>query len=144
MQPFPHEYEAAASGGPTGRTAVRSDGLPELDTDSPMEFDGPGDRWSPEAMMAAAVADCLVLTFRAVARASHFEWTSLECRAVGTLDRVDGITRFTEMQIDARLRVPAGADTAKARLLLEKSEKICLVTNSLTARRQLRAEVMVG
>jgi hypothetical protein len=37
----------------------------------------------------ASVIDCFALTFRAIARASKFKWTRLDCRAEGTLDRVD-------------------------------------------------------
>jgi hypothetical protein len=33
----------------------------------PREFDGRGNQWSPESLLAAALADCFVLSFRAVA-----------------------------------------------------------------------------
>ena len=38
-------------------------------------------------LLIAAVADCFILTFRAVARASRFEWISLGCTVDGVLDR---------------------------------------------------------
>jgi organic hydroperoxide reductase OsmC/OhrA len=100
---------------------------------SPAEFDGPGDRWSPETLLTAAVADCLVLSFRAVARASRLPWIALYCRATGTLDRLDGVTQFTAFAVEARLRVPATTDAVSARRALEKAERICLIANSLKA-----------
>ena len=80
-----------------------------------------------------AVADCFILTFRAIARASKLEWTNLECSAEGVLDRVERVTRFTEFTVRAKLTVPAGTDIDKAQRLLEKSEEVCLVTRSMTA-----------
>jgi organic hydroperoxide reductase OsmC/OhrA len=38
--------------------------------------------------------------------------------------------------------VPAGTDPAKARLLMEKAEKGCLISNSLTAARHLDCEIV--
>jgi organic hydroperoxide reductase OsmC/OhrA len=38
--------------------------------------------------------------------------------------------------------VPAGTDAAKARMLMEKAEKGCLISNSLTAERHLDCEIV--
>ena len=74
MHPYPHLYTVQASANPTGDVPVTSAGLPALATAPPAEFDGPGDRWSPETLLVAAVADCLLLSFRGVARANKFAW----------------------------------------------------------------------
>ncbi len=110
-----------------------SPGAPQLPSAPPVEFDGPGDQWSPESLLTASVADCVVLTFNAIARASRLEWNEIECQVDGTLDRVDRVSRFTHFDIQARLLIPTGADAAKAKLLLEKAEKNCLISNSLNA-----------
>lgn len=143
MHPFPHHYTVQAAAEPAGAVQVSAAGLPTLDTAPPAEFDGPGDQWSPETLLCAAVADCFVLSFRAVARASKFDWSALECRVRGKLDRVDGRTSFTEIDVDATLRVPAGTDPERARKLLEKAEHVCLISNSLAGRRQLNPTVVV-
>jgi organic hydroperoxide reductase OsmC/OhrA len=88
-----------------------------------------------------AVANCFILTFRAVARASKFEWTSITCQVQGVLDRVERVTQFTAMELQVKLRVPTGADVERAHRLLEKSEQNCLITSSLKATVELRAEV---
>jgi organic hydroperoxide reductase OsmC/OhrA len=131
MQAFPHHYTVATNGSGTGDVALKADGLPTLRSASPIPFDGPGDRWSPETLLVAAVGDCLILTFRAVARASGFAWTSLECDVTGTLDRIERSTRFVAFEILARLRVPPGTDPDRARQVLEKAERSCLISNSL-------------
>lgn len=142
MHPYPHLYQAAAVGGQAGLIDVSSARVASFTSAAPLEFDGPGDQWSPEALLVAAVADCLILTFRAVARAAKFEWSQLECRTEGRLERVEGVSKFTEYTTHATLRVPAGTDTARAEQLLEKAEKGCLIANSLTGVRRLEARIV--
>ena len=144
MHPFPHRYLISAGGTGTGPVTVSASGAPDLATASPPEFDGPGGAWSPESLLCAAVGDCFILSFRAVARASRLEWTRLDCNVEGTLERVDGVTRFTRFTTQATLEVPPGTDAAKARTLLDKAEHICLISNSLNAERSLAAEVRVA
>jgi organic hydroperoxide reductase OsmC/OhrA len=90
------------------------------------------------------VADCFVLSFRAIATASKFSWNRLEARTQGTLDRVEGKMRFTRFDTHAKLHVAAGADVERAKKLLEKAESTCLVANSLNSERHLTLEVVTG
>jgi organic hydroperoxide reductase OsmC/OhrA len=142
MQPLPHRYGATAAAEPTGRVTVSSYGLPSLETSPPPEFGGPGGVWSPETLLCAAVADCFILTFRAVARAARFEWREVECRIEGVLERVEGNSQFTRYTTIARLAIPSGADPARARRLLEQAEHGCLIANSLRGTRTLETEIV--
>jgi organic hydroperoxide reductase OsmC/OhrA len=137
---FPHHYVTTATAGAEGSVSITSPRLPELQTFAPAEFGGPGDHWSPETLLSAAVSDCFVLGFRAIARASKLEWSQLTCEANGTLDRVDGQLRFTRFDLKARLVSPA--DPARATRVLEKAEKACLITNSLSSTIHLETEVV--
>jgi peroxiredoxin-like protein len=142
MKPLPHIYSAQLSGGAEGYAVVSAAGMPELRTAPPADFGGPGDAWSPEHLLMAAVETCFLFTLRAVARASKVEFTSLQLAAEGTLDRKDGATRFTEIVLRPRLRLPAGGDRDKAMRVLEKSEKACLVTASLSTPVRLEPEIV--
>jgi organic hydroperoxide reductase OsmC/OhrA len=142
MQDYPHRYLAVAAAPESGAIDVSSPGLDNLVTAAPAEFDGPGDLWSPETMLVASVANCFILTFRAIARGSRFEWISLNCEVEGVLDRIDRVTHFTDFHINATLRVPAGTVEHKAQRLLEKSEAVCLVTNSLNGEKHLSTEIV--
>lgn len=144
MQDYPHQYVVSADAPAEGTISVSSNGLETLPSLAPAEFDGPGDLWSPETLLVAAVADCFILTFRAVARGSHFEWNSVKCEVRGVLDRVDKVTCFTEFHVHVTLQVPDGADMHKAERLVEKSDHVCLVTNSLTAGTILTTDIVVG
>jgi organic hydroperoxide reductase OsmC/OhrA len=143
VQEYPHHYVVAASSRADSNVELASPGLEELESAGPAEFGGPGDLWSPETLLVASVADCLILSFRAIARASKFDWTSLSCEAVGTLERVEKVTQFTEFRLKVTLEIPEGAKEDRALRLLDKAEHHCLITNSLKASTHMEAEVHV-
>jgi organic hydroperoxide reductase OsmC/OhrA len=144
MQEFPHHYVVKASGVTDSNVLLESPGLEPLNTAGPAEFGGPGDLWSPETLLVAAVAGCFILSFRAIARGSKMDWISVNCDVTGDLERVDKITRFTRFRLKVRLEVPAGIREGKAGHLLEMAEKSCLITNSMKAETRLDYEVIVG
>lgn len=143
MQDLPHLYQVAAKGEPEGHVHVSAEAVETILTAPPAEFGGPGDRWSPETLLVAAVANCFILSFRAIARASRLPWTSIQCHAEGKLDRIEGAVRFTEFVVHANLEVPSDTHQEKAHRILEKAEATCLVTNSMSASRRLNAVVRV-
>jgi peroxiredoxin-like protein len=142
MHPFPHRYTVNASVRPDGDVPLSTAGVRIIESSPPKEFDGPGNQWSPEGLLTAAVADCFALNFRALAAASKYSWQRLEVRTEGTLDRVEGKMRFTRFDTHAKLHVAAGADLERAKKLLEKAESSCPVSNSLSGERHLSMEVL--
>jgi organic hydroperoxide reductase OsmC/OhrA len=141
MTQFPHQYSVTAAGKPEGSISLTAEGLPTLASAPPTDFGGPGDQWSPEDLIVAAVADCFALSFRAIAAASKVSWNELHCDVVGTLDRVERDVRFTEFKVTVRLTIPADQDEARAQRSLEKAEKMCFITNSLNGEVHLVATV---
>jgi len=141
MKQLPHEYNVQLAGGASGYAELSTPGVPALRTASPPQFDGPGDAWSPEHLLLASVQACFLFTLRAVARLSKVEFTSLELDAAGTVNRQDGTTRFTEIVLRPRLTVPSGTDRERALRVLEKSEKACLVSASLSTPIRLEPDI---
>jgi len=90
----------------------------------------------------AAIADCYLLTFCAVASFARFRWNTLSCHVEGVVDRVDRVTRFVEIDIHARLSVPSGTDIQHAERLLLSAKHACLVTNSLHATVRLEPSIV--
>ena len=144
MQDLPHHYVVSARAEGKANVIVSSDNLPDLETAGPPEFGGPGDVWSPETLLVAAVANCFILSFRAIARKAKLDWLTLECTAEGELDKLDKFTQFTGFTVNAKLVVSNAADEKKAGVILQKAEKYCLVTNSMKADSHLEAEVVVA
>ncbi len=142
MHPYPHTYLATATGFPSGSVPVTSPDAPELETAAPPQFDGPEGFWSPETLLTASVANCFILTFRAVSRAARVEWVGLECTVEAVLEKVEGVTQFSRFKTTATLTVPSGANVAQAKQLLERAEHGCLVANSLRGTRTLESRVV--
>ena len=143
MQDLPHIYTVTASAAGRDNVILASAGVSDIESAGPPEFGGPGDVWSPEGLLVAAVADCFVLTFRGIARTAKLDWLTLECKAEGTLDKLAGMTQFTKFKVAAELTVPPGTNEKKAATILQKAEKYCLITNSMKAESHLEAEVVV-
>lgn len=141
MQDLPHLYRIDAAAKPDTTVTLSGTTVPTLESAPPLQFGGPGDKWSPEDLLVAAIADCFILSFKAISRASKFEWENLSCSVEGTLDRVDRVTQFTAFTVQANLSIAATADAEKAHKLLEKAEHACLVSNSLKAPVQLQANI---
>lgn len=109
----------------------------------PVEFDGPGDAWSPEQLMVAAVESCFLFTLRAVAANSRLEYTSIHITGGGLLERKAGVTRITEIVLRPVLTLSPGGDADAATRVLEKSAKLCFVSASLSASVKLEPRVLV-
>jgi len=107
----------------------------------PAQFDGPGDQWSPEELFMASVSSCLVLSFRAIAKASKFEWLSITCESSGELNKVDKQIKFTSLVSRARLIVPLGANLKTGEKLLHKAEQTCFINNSLSCESRIECEI---
>lgn len=146
MQSLPHHYRARSAGGMEGNVTVVANDLEAIPTAPPEEFGGPRGYWTPEHLFVASVADCFVLSFRAVARASRLEWRHLACDVDAELDRRDRALCFTRVTLRPQLEiVDEGARDAALRCL-GKAERACLITNSLDCEVTLepRVEVQAG
>lgn len=141
MQPFPHRYTVSVSGDPGMHGTLVGDGVPSLPTAPPPQFGGPGDAWSPEQLFLASVGTCFLHTFRAVAAASSLPFTRIEIACEGVLDRADHVTRFSEIVLRPTLTLGPEVDHDRARRLMEKAERGCLVTASLSTPTRLEPTV---
>lgn len=144
MKKLPHQYRASISGTPEQSLIARADHVKDLTIAPPIEFDGPGDEWSPEALLMASLASCLVLTFRSMAKASGLNWKSIQCQSEGVLAKSDQGIRFTEVTTKAQLVINNREDIEAATALLHKAEKGCFISNSLICDPQIEIEIMVA
>lgn len=143
MKELPHLYKVKVNGSPTNNLKVFAENVPTLEVAPPKEFDGPGDQWSPEELLMASVANCLVLSFRAIAKASKFDWLSIECESQGELNKADKKILFTKIFTKARLVIASGGDENKAARLLNRAEETCFITNSLSAKSHFECEIVM-
>ena len=142
MKPLPHRYDVQLKGGSTGYGHLDTVGRRTLATAPPIEFGGPGDAWSPEHLLLAAVESCFLFTFRAVARASKLDFINANIHVEGTVDHQAGVTKFTEIVIRPRLTFASGVDRAKVAAVIAKTEKNCLVSATLAIPVQVEADIV--
>lgn len=144
MNDLPHTYTVKSAGTVTSRLTTRAANLPDIAVAAPLQFGGPGDQWSPEDLLMASVANCLILSFKAIARASQLEWDAIECESIGTLDRVERKVQFTHIVSKMHLSIPKTESKEKAEKLLNKAEGVCLISNSISCACSVECEVVVS
>jgi organic hydroperoxide reductase OsmC/OhrA len=120
------------------------DGLPGLPLAAPPEFGGEEGLWTPEHLLVASVASCLMTTFLAIAELSKLEVESLEVGASGHLVRgEDRRYRFDRITVRPVVGVVGESAREKALRLLAKAEELCLITRSLSAEVQMEPRIEV-
>jgi organic hydroperoxide reductase OsmC/OhrA len=144
MKPLPHLYEVSLKDGPGGYATLSAGGPPELRMAPPVEFDGPGDAWSPEQLLVASVESCFLFTLRAVAAEARLDYSSIHITGEGLLQRKDGVIRITEVVLRPVLALPAGSDSAAAAKVLERSAKLCFLSASLSAPVRVEPRILVS
>lgn len=140
-------YHFASSARWTGgrRGVVEGHGIePPIDFSAPPEFQGQAGVWTPEHFFTAAVATCFITTFQAIAALSKFEARALEVSAEGQVEKAEGGFRFTRVTVHPVLTITNESDRERALRLLEKTERVCLVSRSLQSRIILDPRVVLA
>ena len=128
MHLFPHRYEVNLAGGAEGYASLCTTGVPPLLTAPPLQFDGPGDAWSPEHLLLASVQGCFAFTLRAVARRMNVTVNALEINAAGTVHRLAGVARFGEIVLRPIISVDASVSHEVVTELLDATAKASLIS----------------
>ena len=111
---------------------------------TPPEFDkGIAGYWSPEHLFTASVLSCFMTTFLAIADYSKLEFEKFECKAEGILESVEGKFLMTEIILKPIVYIKNQEDIEKTERILHKSEKACLISNSIISNVVLDFEVRV-
>lgn len=99
--------------------------------------------WSPEHLFTAAVNSCFMTTFLAIAENSGLDYLEFTCESDGVLDIVDGKYLMTEIILRPNLKLVNIADREKAWRIFQKSEKACLISNSIKSTIHVLGEISV-
>lgn len=111
---------------------------------TPPEFPkGMAGIWSPEHLFTAAVSSCFMTTFLAIAENSKLEFNDFSCPAKGKLEKVEGRFVMSEISLDPQLNILHKEDREKAERILQKAEKACLISNSITSKVILATHIEV-
>ena len=121
---------------------LRSANLPTLEVAAPPEFEGREGVWTPEHLYVGAVLSCFMTTFLAIAENSKLEIVSFGAAASGKLEKVPGIgLQMTEIILQPRLVISSAGDVGRARQIIDKAEKNCLISNSIKTAIRVEPEI---
>lgn len=140
-----HYYEVNLLWDSDTRGRLSSPVIPgQIEVATPPEFpNGVKEKWTPEHLFVAAVNSCLMSTFLLVAANSKFEFISFESNAVGKIEKVEGKFAVTEITLKPTLVIPSMQNEAKAKRILEMSEKACAISNSIKTKINLEPIIAI-
>ncbi|WP_372936427.1 OsmC family protein [Seonamhaeicola sp.] len=111
---------------------------------TPPEFPkGEANIWSPEHYFVAAINGCLMTTFLAVAENFKLDFIDFESDAVGKLEMIDRKFVMSEVILNPVVTISNESQKALAIKVLEKSEKACLITNSVKSKIKMNITIKV-
>ena len=111
---------------------------------TPPAFGGEAGEWSPEHLFLNSVSSCFMATYLVFAKKSGFEISGFECETIGQVELVEGSYRFTTVNVYPKIYIKDDSLRVMAELALEKTQKHCLVSNSISADILYHCEVLVS
>ena len=143
MESLPHHYSVVVNAKPDNHLQVSADHLPTLDVDAPSQFGGRAINGRRRSYYWPRRRIALFYHFERLPLSRSWNGEAIRCTTDGVLDKVERTMQFTEIVTKVALTIDSEASRQKAETLLAKAEKICIVSNSLTAQKRLEIELIV-
>jgi organic hydroperoxide reductase OsmC/OhrA len=127
------------------RSTLASCSPGDIKFSAPVEFGGLPGLWTPEHFLLSAIASCFVATFEAIANASNFEFVHLDIVTEGIVQKIeDGRLKFSALTVNPTLTIEAEEDRDRAIKLLNKTERLCLIANSLATPVAFASQIVIN
>jgi peroxiredoxin-like protein len=110
---------------------------------TPAVFGGEGKEWSPEHLFLSSLSSCFMSTYLAIAKKTSVEISHFECSVIGQIEIVQGKYKFTHINLYPRVFIADEQLFEKANKVLEKTQKYCLVSNSVSAAIIYHPEILI-
>lgn len=106
-----------------------------IDGSSDRTFHGDAERWNPEEMVIAALAQCHMLSYLHVAATNGLVVVDYSDDATGTLESIGDGGRLTEATLRPIVTLAAhhtAEDADRAGALHERASELCFIANSVS------------
>lgn len=114
-----------------GREVVlRTAGTPEIAASAARPFHGDADRWNPEELLIAALAECHLLSYLHLASRDGIRVESYVDDADGEMQQVGDGGHFTRVTLRPAVTISAG-DPRHALELHDEAERLCFIAASV-------------
>ena len=117
-------------------------GISEAEIGPPPEYGGNPNSLNPEEMLVAAVNSCIMLVFFHFVKKSNVEVVSYSSDAEGKVEKTKNGLRFTNVQVEAKVRLGNAGSAQKIKEIAQLAEKYCLVSGSLACPVQYNVQVV--
>ena len=118
-------------------------GRPPLPGGGPLEFDGKGDRWTPEELCLGSWELCLLLSAVAVTEKFRIPLRGWESETEGLLEKGEKYYSFTKLTCRAKVTMPPGTGPEKFAKAMEVSKKACFISNTLRCDTEFITEMLI-
>ena len=141
-----HFYQVKVNWKENRNGVLSSEALDEKITiATPPEFPkGEANIWSPEHYFVAAINGCLLTTFLAVAENFKLDFINFESDAEGKLEVIDRKYVISEVLLKPVITISKEEDRELAEKVIEKSEKACLISNSVKSEIKMEVTIKVA
>lgn len=113
------------------QTTVTAEGPAPLLASADRPFRGDSDRWNPEQMLLAALAQCHLLSYLHVAVKNGVVVTGYRDDAVGTMVQEGEGGRFESVTLRPRVLVADASMVELAQSLHAEASRLCFIANSV-------------
>ncbi len=112
---------------------IATDGRPELLGSADPTFRGDRERWNPEQLLLAALAQCHMLSYLHVCVAEGVVVTAYVDSAEASMDvERDGSGRFTEAVLRPTVTITDGSMKDAAERAHHRANELCFIANSVS------------
>lgn len=109
---------------------ISAEGNPPIEGSADKPFRGTPERWNPEELLLAALAQCHMLSYLHVAAKNGVVVTAYEDDAVGSMRQVGEGGHFTSVTLRPVVTISAG-DPALAESIHEEAGELCFIASSV-------------
>lgn len=141
MPKFPMKFavRASASEGISVNWTADAGQLSPIPCAIPHEFSGPGGGYSPEDLLALAVLNCIIATYKVYCEKAKVHFAEIVGEASVTVDLQEG--RLSMPQLDIALDVKGASDPEKARKTLDQAIRDCAVSNAVKSAKSFKISI---
>ncbi|GAB2550311.1 OsmC family protein [Leucobacter ruminantium] len=122
---------------------ISGEGKSDIEGSAARAFHGDRDRWNPEELLIAALAECHMLSYLHMAVRAGVVVAAYEDDAVGTLKQEGLGGRFTEVVLRPRVTVAEPSMVDAARTAHAEAREHCFIANSVNFPVRHEPEILI-
>jgi peroxiredoxin-like protein len=110
---------------------------------TPPEFGGEGEAWTPEHLFLSSISSCYMTTYLSFAKKLGFEISHFDCNTIGQIEIFESKYMFTSINLFPKVYIKGEELRDKAKIAMEKTNKYCIISNSVNATIFYHGEILI-